>query len=140
METPDTPTNSPKESPIKQRRHWTAKFSDSFRGIRFALQEQSFCVHLFVALVVVGIGAMVRPSAVEWMLLVGVIGLVLVTEIVNSALERLSRAITVEQDPLIGQALDLASAAVLTASTLAVIVGVTILGPDCFRWLLSLSS
>ncbi|MEO1972550.1 MAG: diacylglycerol kinase [Pirellulaceae bacterium] len=133
MERPD----ATKVSTEKRRRRWSAKFADSLRGFRFAIEERSFRVHLTVSVIVVGVGVVVRPSVIEWMFLLSVVGLVLVTEIVNTALERMARAIAVEQHPLVGQSLDLASAAVLTASALAVVVGAAIFGPKCLAWLQS---
>jgi diacylglycerol kinase (ATP) len=51
---------------------------------------------------------------------------VLTAEMFNSALEALARAITEHSDPLIGQALDIGSAAVLIASAGAAAVGLIV--------------
>jgi diacylglycerol kinase len=110
-------------------RSWIAKFRDTFRGLRFAVQEQSFRIHLVMATLVLIVTGVLGATTTEWLFLATAISAVMVTEILNTAIERIARAITDEENPLIGQALDLASAAVLTASIFAVTVGILILGP-----------
>lgn len=116
----------------QQPRTWSVKFRDTFRGLRFASREKSFRVHLFFTVAVLIATAVLGATITEWLFLATAIGSVLVAEILNTSVERLARAVTDEQNPLVGQALDLASAAVLTASIYAVIVGVVILGPKLF--------
>jgi undecaprenol kinase len=119
------------------KRTWTAKFADTLRGVRFALQEKSFRVHLAFAALVTVLACLTEVSPTDWLWLIIAIGLVLVTEIINTSIERLAQVVTTEHHPLIGQALDLAAAAVLLATTVAIIIGIVILGPAMLTWLVA---
>ena len=112
------------------RRAWSRKFADAFRGCSRAFRSQSsFAVHLSVAMVVVGVAAALRVTAVEWCLLVLAIGGVLVAEVFNTALESLARGPGSRRHPRLRDALDMASAAVLVAAATAAVVGLIVFGP-----------
>ena len=115
---------------------WMRKFSNAARGIKIAVRgEISFFGHLFATTVVVLAGAVLDISQTSWCLLTLCIALVLVAEMFNTALERLSRVITEEHNPRIRDALDVCAGAVLLASGGAVIVGIVLLGRPLLRWL-----
>ncbi len=98
------------------------------RGVAVGLRGQdSFCVHLPAALVVVGLAAWLPVAHAEWLALLVCITLVLAAELFNSSIECLARAITRDDNPEIRNALDLASGAVLVASIGATVVGMTVL-------------
>lgn len=106
------------------QRPWKYKFRDAFRGVKLGVRGQSsFFVHLFVAGVVVVAAMTLRVDRLEWCLLVLCIAVVLTAEMFNTALESMAKAITQEQNPHIGGALDMGSAAVLIASLGAMVVG-----------------
>ena len=79
-----------------------------------------------MAILVLAIGVILHVEFIEWCLLVLCIVGVLTTELFNSALESMARAITLQQNPHVGGALDIASAAVLFASIGSAIIGSTI--------------
>ena len=109
-------------------RSWEAKFSDAFRGTWQGFRgESSFFAHFFMSAAVILAGIVLHVNAIEWCLLTLCITVVLVTEMVNTALETMARAITDEPNPHIGGALDIGSAAVLLASIGAAIVGAIVL-------------
>jgi len=111
-------------------RTWSRKFADAFRGLARAIKTQSsFAVHLGMAGAVVAAGALFRVSAVEWCLLVFAIGLVLMAEIFNTAIESLARAPGSRRHPRFRDALDMASAAVLLAAITAATIGLIVFGP-----------
>jgi diacylglycerol kinase len=95
------------------------------RGLR---SESNFFVHFFVAAMVVAAAAVLGANLIEWCLLVLCIAAVLAAEMFNCAVEHLAKAITREQNKLIGTALDISSAGVLVAALGAAIVGILILG------------
>ncbi len=106
------------------RRTWSQKFADAFRGLARAVRSQSsFFVHLWVAAAVVAAAAVLRVSVVEWCLLVGAIGVVLVAEVFNTAIESLARALPVGRHPRIRDALDMAGGAVLLSAAAAAVIG-----------------
>jgi diacylglycerol kinase len=111
-------------------RTWFRKFADAFRGLWRAVRTQSsFAVHLGMAGGVLVSGAFFGVSAVEWCLLVLAIGLVLMAEIVNTAIESLARAPGSRRHPRFRDALDMASAAVLVAAITAAVIGFVVFGP-----------
>ncbi len=63
--------------------------------------------------IVVGLALVAKLPAIEWVMLVMSMGFVLVTELLNSALEAVVDRVSLERHPLSGRAKDIASAAVL---------------------------
>ncbi len=108
------------------RRTWRRKFHDAFLGLGQAMNGQSsYLVHFAAAVgVLVGATLLGNFDIVRWCLLVLCIAMVFGTEIMNTALENLSRAVTLSYDPQIGRALNIASGAVLAVSFGAAVVGV----------------
>ena len=124
--------HTPSRTPF---RTWSRKFADAFRGLARAVRTQSsFAVHLLAAGAVVAAGALFRGSAVEWCLRVFAIGLVLMAEIFNTAIESLARAPGSRRHPRFRDALDMASAAVLLAAITATVIGVIVFGPRLLVW------
>jgi diacylglycerol kinase (ATP) len=69
----------------------------------------------------------ISRSLTELLLMIGVLVIVLVVELLNSALEALADAITLEHHALIGRAKDLGSAAVLLSLILSAAVWTSII-------------
>jgi diacylglycerol kinase len=76
-------------------------------------------------------------TIIEWGLIVAAIGMVLVAETFNTAIESLARAVDTQFHPRLRDALDIASAAVLLASGTAVVIGLCIFVPALYRLLYS---
>lgn len=108
---------------------WVTKFRCTFRGVKIAVRgESSFFVHLFFALAVTVAAAVFQVSLIEWCLLTGCIGGVLAIELLNTAVERLARAVDESFNKDLRDALDISGAAVLVASLAAALIGALILG------------
>jgi diacylglycerol kinase len=90
--------------------------------------QSSFFVHVWAAVAVVAAGSVLRVSLVEWCLLAGAIGIVLVAETFNTAIESLARAFDARRHPRIRDALDMASAGVLLSAMTAAVIGAIVLG------------
>ncbi|MFW5693327.1 MAG: diacylglycerol kinase [Thermoguttaceae bacterium] len=107
---------------------WYAKFRNAFRGLGLGIRgESSFQVHFAFAVAVLLAGLLLRLDDLrQWCLLLLCITLVLAAELFNSALERMARAVSQQHDANLGAALDIGSAAVLTASFGAAVVGTVI--------------
>ena len=117
-------------------RTWIEKFRTAFRGLAIGVHGQrSFVVHLSAMVAVIAAGIVVRVDRLEWCLLALCIAGVLTAELFNSALESLARAITHEENPHIGGALDIGSAAVLIGSLGAAVVGAAIFLRHLGPWL-----
>jgi diacylglycerol kinase (ATP) len=91
-------------------------FRASFNGYRGALRrERAFREELVVAMMVIPLGLYFGRNGVERALLVGPMVLVLVVELLNSAIETTVDRVGLERHELSGLAKDLGSAAVLTS-------------------------
>ncbi len=121
---------------LDRTQRWRTKFAAALRGIMVGSRGQSsFAVHLFATVLVVVAAAVLGLSAIEWCVIVLAISMVLMAEMFNSSLEWLARAITDQHDARIGNALDIASGAVLLAAFGAVVVGLLTLGLRLLEWL-----
>ena len=78
-------------------------------------------------------------STIEWLVLVVTITVVLTTEALNTVLEKVVDLYQPDRHPIARDAKDLAAAAVLVASTGALIVGVILFGPRLVRMLVAIA-
>jgi diacylglycerol kinase len=109
--------------PISER-PWPRKFRDAFRGVKAGVRGQSsFFAHFFMTAAVIVAAVVLRVDLIEWCILLTCITMVLTAEMFNSALESMAKAVTGENDPHLGNSLDISSGAVLVASIGAAIVG-----------------
>ena len=122
------PTTSP-GGPIRARNR-----ADSFRhaaeGVSFVVRsEPNMWIHLAFAGIVVAMGLWVGLDLAEWRWLGLAIALVLVVEVINTAIEQACNAVTLEHHAAIKAAKDAAAAAVLISACFAGLVGTTIFAP-----------
>jgi diacylglycerol kinase len=102
-----------------------------FGSFRFALNgiisllkyEHNSRIHLLAAVVAIITGILMKIGYYEWSLLAIVIGLVFLTELLNSSLESLADIIDPEWNERIMKAKDYSAAAVLISSIIAIVVG-----------------
>lgn len=114
-------------------------FYVAFRGLLIAWRsELHYKVHSAAAITVIAMGLALNVSTIEWAILVLTIGFVFAAEYANSALERLGDRVSTEYDPLIRDAKDFAAASVLIAAIAAAVVGLLILGPKLWSYLVEL--
>ena len=108
-----------------------------FKSLTFALSgiwmllksERHFQIHTFVLILIIFLGYFFEITRVEWLAILMVSTLVLVSEAFNSSIEKLSDAVTIEKNPLIKQVKDIAAGAVLIAVVLAIIIGSVVFYP-----------
>ena len=97
----------------------------ALHGIVIAFnRERSFRTQCLAGAVILVILLLVRPAPLWWAVGALTVGLVLVAELVNTALETLVDHLHPERHPAIGAAKDIAAGAVLLASSIAVLVAV----------------
>jgi diacylglycerol kinase len=126
MISPSAPAD---ENSPRPPRSWADKFGDALRGLKFGIRGQSsFAAHFFMAAAVVVSAAVLECSLDEWALLVFAIGLVLTSELVNSAIEALFRGLDAATRERSWRCLDIAAAAVLSASVTAALIGALVFG------------
>lgn len=108
-------------------------FKFAFRGLRSLLIfEHNSRIHLAAAIIVVALGFILGISIAEWALLTLTIGLVFVSELINSSLEEISDVVKPEWNEKIMRAKDYAAAAVLITAVISVIIGGIIFIPRIF--------
>ncbi|WP_188453625.1 diacylglycerol kinase family protein [Virgibacillus oceani] len=91
--------------------------------------ERNFQIHIFSAVIVIVIGFIVRLSTLEWSIVLLVIGFVLVTEMVNTAIEKIIDYLKPDIHPDAKMIKDVAAGAVLVSAIIAAIVGFLIFLP-----------
>jgi|SRR5476649_1186914 len=100
----------------------------SIKGFRAAWQhEAAFRQEVVVAVIAIILAYYLETDAVSRILLIGSVWLVVLVEIINSAIEAVVDRIGPEQHTLAGRAKDLGSAAVTLAILLSVFIWVTLL-------------
>ena len=106
-------------------------FRYAFNGILDLIRYgHNFRIHIAILMTVIAAGIILRISVTEWMAIVFVSALVLVSEGFNTSLEHLSDAISTESNEKLRRAKDVAAAAVLISALAAVITGLLIFVPE----------
>ncbi|KUO51481.1 MAG: diacylglycerol kinase [Desulfitibacter sp. BRH_c19] len=104
-------------------------FYFAISGIRYAVKTQrNMKIHIFALILVIGAGLWLDLSAIEWSIVLVMAGLVIISEMLNTAIEALVDMETQEYHPLAKTAKDVAAGAVLIASIISIIIGLFIFG------------
>lgn len=105
-------------------------FRYAFKGLKifFATQHNSW-IHLVAALSVIAAGFFFSITKTEWLFVVTAIALVLITEMLNTAIEFLVDLVSPDYNELAGKVKDLAAGAVLFAALMAAVIGILVFGP-----------
>ena len=88
--------------------------------------------HTFFGLLALYLGFILEISSIEWVLIVFAIGLVIITETLNTAIEIDIDLTSPEFHPYARDTKDVAAAAVLISTVVAVCIGVIIFAPRIF--------
>jgi diacylglycerol kinase (ATP) len=105
-------------------------FKFAFRGLVILIKnEHNARIHLFAAFVAITAGIFLRINTLEWAFIIIVIGLVFLTELINSSLESLSDLVKPEPNESIRNAKDYAAAAVLISAIISLAAGALIFIP-----------
>lgn len=109
-------------------------FGYAFKGLfKTFHEEQNLRIQTSASLVVIGLGIYFRISRAEWISLVLVIALVLVVEITNSAVERITDVLKPRINSYIKEIKDIMAAAVLLSSIAAIVVGLFVFSPYLYK-------
>ena len=99
-------------------------FTDALNGIFYTLYSQrNFQIHILSAILAICLGLFFKISTLEWYLLSVTIALVLITEIINTAIEITVDLITKKRKARAMLAKDIAAGAVLLSAIHAIIIG-----------------
>jgi len=105
-------------------------FACAFRGIAALLRGEVHArFHLVATVAVIALGWWCEITRGEWLAVILAIGLVWVAETLNTAIEYVADLAHPDEHPEVKRLKDLAAAAVLFASTIALIVGLMVFWP-----------
>jgi len=107
-------------------------FGYAVRGIEIGLKQRNMKIHLLIIVGVVMIGLSFPISLSEWIPILLCIGLVLSTELLNTAIEEIATVVanlSPSAYQKMGPAKDLGAGAVLIASIISATVGIIIFMP-----------
>jgi len=113
----------------------------AIEGVLWAVKSQRHMrTHFFTAAMVLLLALFFRVAALDFVALAMAVTLVLVAELVNTALEAVVDMISPDFHPLARRAKDVAAGAVLVASVGAVVIGYVVLSPYVFSGTVDLHS
>ena len=102
----------------------------ALEGIKFALiYGQNFKIHVGFALLVSILGSVLKINSFEWLSLILMISVVLILELINTAIETVVDMISLKFHPLAKIAKDVIAGAVLVAAIASIIIGIIIFLP-----------
>jgi diacylglycerol kinase len=99
-------------------------FRNAFNGLFHALRnERNLWIHMGAIVLVIVLGLILKLEPIRWALLICAIGFVVITELLNTAIERLTDMVTSEYCEKARLVKDIAAGAVLVGAILAVVIG-----------------
>ena len=101
-------------------------FACAFSGIAQGFGQRNMRIHLVVAVLAIIACAVLRCTAVEWAIVLVLIGLVIAAELFNTAIEAAIDLASPDIHPLAKRGKDIAAGAVLVLAITAVVVGLII--------------
>ncbi len=119
-------------SEIKKKgfKRFLKSFKYSIEGLKYAYKnEQSLLIHFIATVLAIILGLTFKISHMEWAVLCIALGVVLASELINTAIEATVDLITLEINPLAKIAKDCGSAATFVFSMIAAVIGIIIFIP-----------
>ena len=105
-------------------------FAYAIKGLNYTFRSQlNFKIHCLAGLVAIILGFLVDLNSDEWLWIILSIALVIILELVNTAIEILVDLVSPEYHPKAGTIKDVAAAAVLIGALMALIIGLFIFVP-----------
>jgi diacylglycerol kinase len=109
-------------------------FGFAFKGIfRFFKSEKHAKFHFMATIIVIILGITINVTKYEWCLLVFAIALVIISEAINTVIEKTVDLLSPEKNEKAAFIKDVAAGAVLIASIAAAIIGLLIFIPYIFK-------
>ena len=128
-------SNDKKKHVILDHKRLIDSFRYAFYGIVEAYKsEQNLKIHTVFAVLVVLAGFILKISYVEWLVCLVLIGLVLMAEFFNTAIEYVVDLASPDIHPLAKLAKDTASAGVLMMAIISAIIGLIIFVPKVIEF------
>ena len=128
-------SNDKKKHVILDEKRLIDSFRYAFYGISESYKgEQNLKIHTVFAVLVVLAGFILKISYVEWLVCLVLIGLVLMAEFFNTAIEYVVDLASPDIHPLAKLAKDTASAGVLMMAIISAIIGLIIFVPKVIEF------
>lgn len=111
-------------------------FKYAWQGIKSVVKhETNMKIHVFVSIFVLLMALFLGISAKAWVTVILCIGLVMASEMFNTAIELIVDKISPEKNPIAGKIKDISAGAVLVTAIISVIIGCIIFIPKIIQWL-----
>ena len=105
-------------------------FGFAFKGLGYAFAtQQNFRIHVFAAIIACGFGYFLQISADEWQWVMLCIMLMMVAELLNTAIEALVDLVSPGYNELAGHVKDIGAAAALVVAIFSLATGAVIFIP-----------
>ena len=116
-------------------KNFNSSFKNASKGMRLVLKsERNIRMHMVIAVCVIFLAILFGFKPVEMCVLFLTIGLVIITEMLNTAIEfALDAIFRNKYCTLVGMAKDISAGAVMVASIISVAVGLILFGQAMFR-------
>jgi len=113
-------------------------FTYAFRGLaKVFREEQNLRIQSLAGILALILGLFLGLTRIEWAILIIASMLVLLMEVANSAVERITDLFKPRINTYVKEIKDIMAAAVMLSSIGAVLVGLLIFGPYLIHWLLA---
>ncbi len=115
---------------MRHARRQVKSYRYAAKGVKYTLSTQvNIWVHLLVALVVLVLAYFLHFTTTQFLILILTIGLVVATELCNTAIEEMTNLLSPEYNQQAGVVKDIGAGAVLVSTLIAAIVGLVLFGP-----------
>lgn len=105
-------------------------FSYAFRGLfKTFREEQNLQVQSIIGIIIIIFGFYFKIEPIEWCFIISVIFLVVLMEMINSAIERVADALKPRIHAYVKELKDIMAATVMLSAILAIVVGLIIFIP-----------
>ncbi len=109
-------------------------FGFAIKGFKYLWKEDNFKIHILALVLLISLSIFFEISRTEWLFVILASTLVILSEAVNTAIEKTLDFIKNEQDQRIGAIKDMSAAFVLIAAISALAIGLIIFLPKLLNW------
>jgi len=118
---------------VQRLKKHTISFKHALDGVIYTISTQpNFTVHLFIAFLAVLLALIFGFSSYEWLILIFTIALVVIAEMVNTAIESVVDLVSQSYHLEAKKAKDVAAGMVLLTAFFAIIIGLHLYLPHLF--------
>ena len=120
---------------MKKIKRLFKSFSYAYKGItKTFLEEQNLQIQSIVGIIILVIACLLKISPIEWCLIISAIFIVILMEMINSAIERVADALKPRIHFYVKEIKDIMAGAVMISSLLAIIIGLIIFIPYILKF------